>query len=241
MLPEDGTAQGRPPPPEAPRAKPIRRAAPPPAERGGAHFLKGLSEMYKKQVTFQKIVCLMTLVVGVLFFIYSLGIMTDLFDTLYSMIPNPNNLDSAKVEGARIYYDMQPFNRTLLRASIGMILLSCVLFLTNTHSRRRYYIGNAIATAVNAAAEAAMAVWCHLQVSAFRNQYLTTVDFTELERRLARRGTYTDSTFWFDIHYLVCILAVCAAVLLIVNYIWKRKMMQGEQELLRSSGKAVSA
>ena len=198
--------------------------------------------MYKKQISFQKIVCLAALVAGALFFVYSLGILTDLFDTLYSMIPNPNNLDSEKVTGARIYYDMQPFNRTLLRASIGMIVLSCVLFLTNTHSRRKYYIGNAIATAVNAAAEVIMAVWCHLQVSAFRAQYLGTVDFVELEKRLARRGTYTDSTFWFDIHYVFCAVAVIAAVLLIVNYIWKMKLMQGEQELLRSSsGKAVSA
>ena len=197
--------------------------------------------MYKKQVAFQKIVCFAALIIGGLFFIYSLGVMTDLYDTLYSMIPNPNNLDSAKVGGARIYYDMQPFNRTLLRASLGMIVLACVLFITNTHSRRKYYAGNAVATVINAAAELFMAVWCHIEISAFRNQYLTTVDFAALEKRLARLGTFTDSTFWFDIHYLVCILAVITAVLLIVNFIWKKKMMRGEQELLASSGKAVSA
>ena len=185
--------------------------------------------------------CFAALVAGALFFVYSLGILTDLFDTLYSMIPNPNNLDSAKVGGARIYYDMQPFNRTLLRASIGMIVLACLLFVTNTHSRRKYYTGNAIATALNVIAELIMAVWCHIQVSAFREQYLTTVDFTQLEKRLSRYGTYTDSTFWFDIHYLVCILAAAAAVLLIVNFIWKKRMMRGEKELLASPGKAVSA
>ena len=67
------------------------------------------------------------------------------------------------------------------------------------------------------------------------------MDFEELERRLSRRGTYTDSTFWFDIHYLVCALALAAAALLIVNYIWKKKMMREEQQLLRASGKEVSA
>lgn len=182
----------------------------------------------------------MAVVTGALVFVYALGLLTDLFDTLYSMIPNPNNLDSAKVEGARIYYDMQPFNRTLLRCSIGLLLLACLLFLTNTHSRRKYYIGNTVATALNAVAECALAVWCHLEVSAFKTQYLTTVDFAELEKRLSRRGTYTDSTFWFDIHYLVCGVALVAAVLLIVNYIWKKKMMR-EEQLLLSSGKAVSA
>ena len=91
--------------------------------------------MYKKQVTFQRTVCLFTLIAGVLFFIYSLGMMTDLFDMLYTMIPDPEDLDSAKVAGARIYYDIQPFNQMLLRCSIGMILLACLLFLTNTHIR----------------------------------------------------------------------------------------------------------
>lgn len=197
--------------------------------------------MYKKQVTFQRAVCLFTLIAGVLFFIYSLGMMTDLFDMLYTMIPDPEDLDSAKVTGARIYYDMQPFNRTLLRCSIGMILLACLLFLTNTHIRRKYYIGNHVATGLNAAAACAMAVWTHLQVSAFRTTYLATVDFEMLQKRLKSRGTFTDSTFWFDIHYLVCAAALVAAILLIVNVIWKKRLMRGEQEVLQSSGKAVSA
>jgi len=197
--------------------------------------------MYKKQVTFQRIVCLLTLIAGVLFFIYSLGILTDLFDMLYTMIPDPEELDSAKVEGARIYYDMQPFNQTLLRCSIGLILLSCLLFLTNTHTRRKYYIGNYIATGINVIAQGAMAIWCHLQVAAFKATYLSTVDFENLAKRLRSRGTYTDSTFWFDIHLLVCAVALIAVVLLIVNVIWKKKMMRGEQDLLQASGKAVSA
>lgn len=197
--------------------------------------------MYKKQVSFQRIICFAVLIVGALFFVYSLGMLTDLYDTMYSMILDPNNLDNAKVQGARIYYDMQPFNRLLLRCSIGLILLACALFLTNTHSRRKYYFSNVLFTVLNAAADVAMAIWCHFQVSAFRTQYLSTVDFAELEKRLSRRGTYTDSTFWFDIHWLVCALALAAAILLIVNLIWKKKMMQGEQELLRSSGKAVKA
>ena len=197
--------------------------------------------MYKKQLTFQRVVCFLTLIAGVLFFIYSLGILTDLFDTLYTMIPDPEDLDSSKVEGARIYYDMQGFNRMLLRGSIGLILLSCLLFLTNSHSRRKYYIGNLTATCINVVSNLAMAFWCHAQVAAFKHQYLTTVDFEMLEKRLRSRGTYTDSTFWFDIHYLVCAVAVIAAVLLIVNYVWKKKAIRGEQKLLQSAGKVVSA
>ncbi len=197
--------------------------------------------MYKKQVTFQRIVCFLTLIAGVLFFVYSLGIMTDLFDMLFTMIPDPDDLDSAKVAGARIYYDMQPFNKMLLRCSIGLILLACLLFLTNTHVRRKYYIGNYVASGLNAVATCAMAIWTHIQVEAFKHTYLTTVDFEQLQKRLRSRGTFTDSTFWFDIHYLVCAVAILVAILLIVNVIWKKRLMRGEQELLQASGKAVSA
>ena len=97
-----------------------------------------------------------------------------------------------------------------------------------------------MATCVYAVAEVALAFWMHAQVAAYRVQYLTTVDFTELRRRLERRGTYTDSTFWFDIHTLVFVLLIIAAVLLIVNFIWKKRLMQGEKALLHGA-KAVSA
>lgn len=207
---------------------------------GGEHHKGAEIVMYKKQMSFQRIICLLSLIASALFFIYSLGMMTDLFDMLYSMIPDPDDLDSAKVAGAGIYYQMQGFNRTLLRCSIGMILLSCLLFLTNTHSRRKYYVGNYISSLVNVAAEVGMACWCHVQVAAYKAQYLSTVDFAQLERRLSRIGTYTTSTFWFDIHLAVCVIAILVAVLLIANLIWKKKLMAGEQALLRS-GKVVSA
>ncbi len=166
--------------------------------------------------------------------------MTDLFDMLYSMIPDPDDLDTARVAGARIYYDMQGFNRTLLRGSIGLILLSCVLFITNTHSRRKYYVGNYVAIGANVIADGVMAWWAHTQITAYKATYLSTVDFAQLERRLSRVGTYTDSTFWFDIHIAVCAAVLIAAALLIVNVLWKIKVMKDEQSLLRG-GKAVSA
>ena len=102
--------------------------------------------MYKKQMKLQRIICILALAACVVMFLYSLGLMTDLYSMLYKTIPDPEDPSSAKVQGAFIYYDMQSFNSMLLKVSIGMILLSCALFITNTHSRRRYYIGNYIST-----------------------------------------------------------------------------------------------
>ena len=196
--------------------------------------------MYKKQMKFQRIVCLLSIVASVLIFLYALGMMTDLYNMLYTMVPDPTDPGSAKVAGAMIYYDMQDFNRGLLRGSIGLILLSCLLFVTNTHSRRKYYIGNYCAVGLNVLANAVMAVWAHGQVAAYKNQYLTTVDFAQLERRLSRAGTYTDSTFWFDARAGVFAVALVVAVLLILNVIWKKRLMKEETGLLEA-GKAARA
>ena len=92
--------------------------------------------MYKKQMTAQKVICLLSIAVSVIVFLYSLGLMTDLYDSLYPTMMNPLDLTETDVPGSIIYYDMQDFNRALLKVSIGLILLSCLLFVTNTHSRR---------------------------------------------------------------------------------------------------------
>ena len=197
--------------------------------------------MYKKQVKLQRVICLFALIAAVVMFIYSLGMLTDLYDSLYPMMRNPDNLEETDVPGSIIYYDMQGFNHQLLIASIALILLAACLFISNTSSRRKYYIGNYSATAVNVIAEIGVAVWAHLQVSAFRQQFITTVDFESLDMwsQIWETPAMTaESTFWFDIHYLACALLVLAAALLTMNVIWKRKLMKSEKALL--DGKAVS-
>ena len=197
--------------------------------------------MYKKQVKLQRVICLFALIAAVVMFIYSLGMLTDLYDSLYPMMRNPDNLEETDVPGSIIYYDMQGFNHQLLIASIALILLAVCLFISNTSSRRKYYIGNYSATAVNVIAEIGVAVWAHLQVSAFRQQFITTVDFESLDMwsQIWETPAMTaESTFWFDIHYLACALLVIAAALLTMNVIWKRKLMKSEKALL--DGKAVS-
>ena len=196
--------------------------------------------MYKKQMKLQRIACFLSIAAGALVFLYVLGMMTDLYDMLYTMVPMPDDPSSVKVAGAMIYYDMQGFNHTFLRVAIGLLLTSCLLFITNTHTRRKYYIGNYVAIGVNAIATVAAAVWAHGQIAAFKTQYLTTVDFEQLERRLSRAGTYTNSTFWFDAHLGVFAFALLAVVLLIACAVWKQSLMKNERKLIEA-GKAAKA
>lgn len=184
--------------------------------------------MYKKQMVLQRYLCLAVLIVSAVVFVYSLGIMTDLYDSLYGTYRR----GKTSISGAEVYMDMQGFNKLFLRFSIGMILLSVLLFITNTHSRRRYYVGNYFAVGLFSAAGIAFSVWAHSQIEVFKAQFLS-IDFEKLRDHAASRKTlYTESTFWFDIHYLIFGLLLLAAVLLIANVFWKRRLMKEEQALI---------
>ena len=196
--------------------------------------------MYKKQMTIQRILCLVAIIASVVVFLYSLGIMTDLYDSLYSTIPNPKKPTSTRVEGTLVYINMQPFNRTLLSCSIGMILLGASLFVTNSHVRRRYYIGNYVATGAYAAASVAMTVYSHAQIENFKAEFLQ-IDFAGLKDFAERRGNlYTESTFWFDAHYVVFGILLLAALLLVLNACWKVSLMKQEAKLVEA-GRGIAA
>lgn len=194
--------------------------------------------MYKKQMTLQKIVCLLAIVASALVFIYSLGIMTDLYDSLYDTMRDPKDLTKTTVEGSIVYYDMQGFNNSFLKAGLGLILLSCLLYLTNTHIRRKYYIGNYAATALQVIANVATAVWAHGQIEMYKAQFLQ-IDFEALAKHAKRWKTlYTESTFWFDVHYAVFAVLLFISVLLIANALWKASLMKNEKALIEA-GKGV--
>ena len=199
--------------------------------------------MYKKQMKFQKIVCLLVLAASVVVFLYSLGIMTDLYDALYTTIGAPDKPDNTRrnpVAGAFIYYDMQGFNKNFLHLGIALILVSLLLYLTNTHVRRKYYVSNIFAVLANLAAGLCVAFWAHVQITAFRAQFLQ-IDFEALKTFSEKRNTlYTESTFWFDIHYYIFAFVILADLLLIANMIWKFRLMKEEKQLIEAGKEAAA-
>ena len=197
--------------------------------------------MYKKQMIFQKVVCYLVLVASALVFVYSLGLVTDLYDSLYIMMPDPTDMSANYVAGAEIFYDIQEFNRYLTKAGIILILLALFMMIMNTHTRRRYYIGNYVAIALSTVANIAATVWALTNLSSYKEQYLTTVDFESLKMwSEIWKSTYTESTFWFDAGTWVFGLLLVTTVLLVVNLIWKISMMNREQKLVQEGKAAVN-
>lgn len=189
--------------------------------------------MYKKQMKFQKLLCTSFLAASALVFIYSLGLLTDLYNLLYYTMTDQNNPHATLVEGSWIFYDMQPFNSMLTTASIILICCSVLMYLTCTHSRRKYYVGNYVAIAISSFASIAVSVWGIVNISAFRTQFLTTLDFEALEAFCKiMKIKYHESTFWFDAGYFVFSILIIVAALLVYNLIWKRALMKEEAKIL---------
>lgn len=202
--------------------------------------------MYKKQMKFQKIVCFMMLAASVIVFIYSLGLLTDLYDSLYLTMMDPEDLSYTMVEGSQIYYEMQGydlatndftnpnFNGILTMVGIGLILVNLVLFITCTHSRRKYYIGNYIAVGLSAVSSIGASVWAIMNILNFKEKFLQ-IDFVALKEFSEMWNThYNDSTFWFDAVFVVFGLLLLATVLLVVNLVLKVIVMKEEQRLIGS-------
>lgn len=196
--------------------------------------------MYKKQMAFQKIICFLTLFAGVAVFIYSLGIMTDLYECLYQTMYDPNDYTITDVPGSIVFYNMQDFNRAFCSLSVVLLLVSCLLFFTNTHSRRKYYVGNYVATGIKVVADIAFVVWAHFEIETYKAQWLQ-VDFEALKAfsEMFKTG-YTESTFWFDIHYIIFGIVLFASLMLVINLIWKMSLMKVEKKLIAKGKGAVA-
>jgi len=189
--------------------------------------------MYKTQMKLQKLFCYLALGAAVLLFVYSLGFCTDLYEAFYLTMWNPKNHLETDVPGSIIYYDVQPFNHWLTILSIVLILAAVFMFLMHTHTRRRYYQGNVIASLIYAGGGFILSVWIIIELLIFRNQFLTTVDFEALAQHVVDwGGVYTESTFVFDIGFVVCAVLIVVCGLVAFNLLFKQKLMKEEERLL---------
>lgn len=196
--------------------------------------------MYKKQMTFQRIVCMVMIIACAVVFVYSLGMVTDLHDSLRGTIRNLEDLDSSRVTGSRVYYDIQPFNRQFTVYSIVLLLVNLLLLITGTNSRRRYYIGNYVSIALSTIGNVAMVVWAMPQIMAYKAQFLK-INFEELKAYSERmQSLYTESTFGFDAAYGVFGFLMLVTLLLLVNMVLKIIVMKEEKRLIgsRKDGRA---
>ena len=193
--------------------------------------------MYKNQMTLQRITSYILLFAAVLVFVYSLGIMTDLYDNLYLVsLYDPVEDEMFYVEGSQVYLEMQEFNRQLTTAGIVLILSAVSLFVFRSHDRRKYYIANYITIGVNAILNIGVAIWMRAQVLEYKAQFLA-MDFDRLHYVLVDllqlKEEINKSCFWFDIVNVVAVVLFVATAISIGNLVFIILLMRDERKLVQ--------
>lgn len=207
----------------------------------------------KTQMRFQKYICLVMIIVGALAlayaFCYASGGLAELG---HQVEMDGTSMFETYAEGkydATLFVKIQGFNDALMYCGIAIILLAVCLYITSCNKRRNYYVTNYVATGVCAGGNiiisvilmALNGVW----MGRFKNVDFAAwaefnangaLDYIEAGREVPDvYKHYSESTLWFQIGFVVYALVIVASVLLILNLVWKIKLMQGEKKLLNGS------
>lgn len=141
---------------------------------------------------------------------------------------------------AMLFDDIQGFNTMLMYFGIIMVVASVLLYITASNRRRNYYVSNYVAIGVCAGADIGLSLVALVMNGIWRKEFLN-VDFKawkafcdEMKELLGETTEvhYSDSTAFFDLGFAVYVIIIIAAALLILNLIWKIKLMKGERKLL---------
>lgn len=159
-------------------------------------------------------------------FLFSLGFATDLYSLNYHTDSGSSLL---YVEGAELYYQIQPFNKTFLRDAAIQFALCIMMFVTLTHRRRLYYVTNYITTIVFSVFAAYLSATVILNALYIRQLYLK-IDFPRMKEVTDTLDLrYVQSTVMLDFCIVLSVLLCLLVVGLAANLIWKTSNMRKEK------------
>lgn len=186
----------------------------------------------KTQMRFQKILMLVTLVVAALSFVYALsfcGGTVYQYNSLYDQI---NKVE--EVEGAEaLFLASQKYNDILIGLSVAFIVIVALNFVMASQSRRNYYVTNYVSIILTAVYAVVFAILLLVFVS---NTFSL---FAAIDREVAEfeyslvMDDFKYSVVNFILGYLMAALMIVNAVILVLNLVWKIKLMKGEKQLLK--------
>ena len=197
----------------------------------------------KTQMKFQKYLCLVMLIMGALSLVYAFCYATGGLAALGQQLDDYGSVFEAAAgkEDATLFIEIQGFNDLLMYCGIIMILLAVTLYITSCNKRRNYYISNYVAIGLCAGGDIIISVILMALNGMWMGRFLN-VDFeawaisNEVMAPFGEGYTqYSESVLWFVIGFVVYSLVILASIALILNLVWKIKLMQGEKKLLSGS------
>lgn len=196
---------------------------------------------------------LITLILGALTVVYALiffsGSLADTYK-LYAIggeytkqstsILDDNNV-TYKIGGVNFYNTAQNFNDVLFVVSIIYLLVTVTLYITSCNKNRNYYISNYVSICLVTVCAVVFAIFSFVEISVCLNAFKTDIDWTVLKE--ASEASYdsasnsydivcNDSVTMFAIGYVLFALILVNAATLVLNLVWKIKLMKGEKALL---------
>ena len=157
--------------------------------------------MFKSQMKYQKILCLVCLILAALLFVYALGFITSLYDMLYftsEMDKSSGEVKNQKVDGVDWFWELETvvikrqeivtdqygnedevniverrvgFVDQMVTVAIIDIALALLMYITRNNKRRLYYVGNYVSTGLFSAYNLGIAAWIMARISYFNGNY----------------------------------------------------------------------
>lgn len=186
----------------------------------------------KTQMKFQKILCLVAVVMAALTFVYALCFSTG---SMYALWTYTSENQGADVIGAdNLFYYGQDVNETLLILSIIFIVLALTLYITASQSRRNYYITNYISIGATSLFGVIYAVIGFILVGNCLGMFANDIDWATYRQmhEANPEWAFSDSNIMFILGFVLFVLVILLSAALVLNLIWKIKLMQGEKALL---------
>ena len=196
----------------------------------------------KTQMRFQKIIALVALIISALTIVYGLIFATPIYGLKDMTYANPDYLDLYgpidEVNGNNVFYMAQVFTPVFLALGIVFLLLVVFMYITASHKRRNYYITNYISVIATAAFAFVMFALLIALTAVFHYYFANEVSWEavyEVVNHTRNKGdnlTYYDSPAVLCVGYVIAVLCGAVGAGIIINLLWKVKLMKGEKALL---------
>ncbi len=212
--------------------------------------------MFKSQMKFQKILCLLALIMAAVMFVYALGFITDWYDLLYFTLDLDEGIDFAYVDGTQFFWELQTyltketvdgqttvtrhtgFVEDLITVSIVGILIAVFMLITRNNTRRKYYVSNYVSTGMYCVFNVGFAVWLMDRVTLYKSKFLQ-INFEMLEKYCKMwKIEYYPTTRWCDCGYVLGALLIAFSLAVAANLVWKIALTRRENKLL-SQGRSA--
>lgn len=199
----------------------------------------------KVQMRFQKILAIVSLVIAALTIVLAFGFFSgNLSDLLYYSAKKQGDVDIVGADSFVV--TAQGFNNALYIFGIIYLLVIVTLFITASNRRRNYYITNYISVIACAAVGLAMAIFlitmAAVCMSAFKDipwdrvvEYYSAVNPDSGTQLHAGAPEVSQSYANFAIVIVMAVIVLADVAALVLNLLWKIKLMQGEKKLLEGS------